>query len=174
MEKIKVYIEADPENVPKYAHETDAGMDVFANESVVIAPGETKLIKTGIKLAIPEGYECQVRPRSGLSLHTPLRICNAPGTIDAGYRDEIGVIMENTSSQMIVWGHKIKILEENSWNHFTLDEKKNRPGWYTINKGDKIAQLVFKKYERADLEIVPDVKAIGEDRGGGFGSTGHR
>jgi len=81
--------------MPAYAHPSDAGMDVYALEEITINPGETKLIPLGIKVAIPLGYELQVRPKSGRCLKTKLRVANAPGTIDAGYRDEVGVIIEN-------------------------------------------------------------------------------
>ena len=79
--------------LPDYAHPGDAGMDLRAAEDMTIAPGQTVAVPTGIKLAIPAGFEIQVRPRSGLSLHTPLRIPNSPGTIDAGFRDEVRVIL---------------------------------------------------------------------------------
>ena len=80
---------------PTYAHLTDSGMDIYALEDITIAPGETKLVTTGLKVAIPAGYEIQVRPKSGRCLKTKLRVANTPGTIDAGYRDEIGVIIDN-------------------------------------------------------------------------------
>lgn len=172
MQKLKVFIECDGGEIPAYAHETDAGLDICAIEDVILAPGETKLIKTGIKLAIPEGYECQVRPRSGLSLNTPLRIANAPGTIDAGYRGEVCVIMHNTSLPFEIWNNNLRVLDDIQSNHFLTSQKGNKQGWYEIKKGDKIAQLIFAKYERVEFEKVSDVKEIGEDRGGGFGSTG--
>ena len=83
--------------IPTYAHEGDAGMDLYAAEDVIIAPGKSVLVPTGLKMAIPVGYEVQIRPRSGISLKTTLRIPNAPGTIDSGYRDEVNVIMYNCS-----------------------------------------------------------------------------
>ena len=169
---IKVYIDSADGTCPEYAHATDAGMDVRAAEDVTIAPGETVLVHTGIRLAIPEGYECQVRSRSGLSLKTPLRVANAPGTIDSGYRDEVRVIMQNTSLPFEIWNNKVLILEDRPSNHFSVNEKGNKNGWYEIHKGDRIAQLVFAKYEKADFETVDDVKCIEGDRGGGFGSTG--
>jgi len=129
--------------IPTYAHPGDAGMDIRAIEDVELNPHETKIIHTGIAVALPVGYELQVRPRSGLSLKTPLRIPNAPGTIDSGYRDEIGVIMENTSNEA-----------------------------FKINKGDRIAQLVLAKYATADFVETEDVKTIGDNRDGGFGHTG--
>jgi dUTP pyrophosphatase len=81
--------------LPSYARPGDAGMDVCAAEDTVIMPGQTVVIPTGLKLAVPEGYEIQVRPRSGISLNTPLRLSNSPGTIDSGYRNELGIIMTN-------------------------------------------------------------------------------
>ena len=168
---LTVYIE-DAEMLPFYAHPTDAGMDVCAAEDIILAPGETKIIKTGLKMAIPEGYECQIRPRSGLSLKTPLRIANSPATIDAGYRDEIGVIMQNTSRDYEFREGVAFPLNNVPENYCFTSEKGNRNGWYLINKGDRIAQLVFVKVEHVEFEIVNDVHAIGEDRGGGFGSTG--
>ena len=84
--------------IPTYANMTDAGVDIYALEDIQILPGETKLIKTGLKVAVPAGYELQVRPKSGVSLRTKLRVANTPGTIDSGYRDEIGIIIENVEN----------------------------------------------------------------------------
>ena len=96
--KVKVYVEKcrDEAIIPVYAKEGDAGMDVCAAIGADIYPGQTIIIPTGLKLAIPTGYEIQVRPRSGLSYKTFLRIANSPGTIDSGYRDELGIIISNT------------------------------------------------------------------------------
>ena len=146
---------------PKYANPGDAGMDLYSTEDVLLAPGETKLIHTGLKFAIPVGYEVQIRPRSGLSLNTPLRIPNAPGTIDSGYRGEICIILENTSSEKYADAQVL----------FATD-KGNKKGPYQIKKGDRIAQMVFAKYETADLVMTESVDTIGIDRKGGFGSTG--
>lgn len=158
---------------PTYAHTTDAGMDIHANESITLAPGETKLIHTGIKVAIPEGYEIQVRPRSGLSLNTPLRVCNAPGTIDAGYRDEICIIMQNTSERFFTDGVGIvKVMPDLEKNHCGISSKGNKKGWYDINKGDRIAQIVLQEVPKIEWEEVSSVADIVGNRGGGFGSTG--
>lgn len=128
--------------IPKYAHKTDCGADVFAVEEVTLKPHTTEIIKTGIKIAIPGGYEVQVRPRSGLSLKSPLRIANAPGTIDSDYRGEVGIIMENTGNLS-----------------------------YTIEKGDKIAQLVIAPTPMMEFTEVSELDNT--ERGeGGFGSTG--
>ena len=161
MEKIKVAIEISKDEIlPIYATPTDAGMDIHAYESIYIKPQETKIIPTGIRVAIPEGYEIQVRPRSGLSYNTPLRIANSVGTIDAGFRGEIGIIMTNTSE-----------FKENN-DLYILKEKGNKKGTYLIRKGDRIAQLVLQKVPRIEWEVVKDVSKIGTNRDGGFGSTG--
>jgi len=130
--------------LPTYAKEGDAGMDIYSVEDVIIPAGETRIVPTGLKVAIPNGYEIQIRPRSGLSFKTPLRIPNAPGTIDAGYRDEVGIIITNT------------------------DQNSN----FTIEKGTRIAQMVLQKVPKINWEVTDSVENIGINRGGGFGSTG--
>ncbi len=162
---IDVYVEVIREDVklPFYANPYDAGMDVCAAEEAIIEPGQTVIIPTGLKFAIPEGYEIQVRPRSGISLKTPLRLANSPGTIDAGYRDELGIIMNNSS--IISSGI-------NTDKYLSLDSKWNQKGTYIIIKGERIAQLVLAEVPRMSLKVVDSVKNIGTDRGGGFGSSG--
>lgn len=150
---MKVYIERlrDDIELPEYKNIGDAGMDVRAAIDTIIYPGETKVVPVGLKVAIPIGYEIQVRPRSGLSYKTPLRIANSPGTIDSGYRDEVGIIITNTSPRI-----EESLLEDA----------------YLINKGDRIAQLVLKQVETIEWEEVNDITTVEGDRGGGFGSTG--
>lgn len=145
-ENVEVFVEICREGVqiPSYAREGDAGMDVRAAETVVIAPSKTVLIPTGLKVAIPDGFEIQVRPRSGLSLKTPLRVANTPGTIDAGYRDEVCIIMQNTSPDTAL----------------------------TVEKGERVAQFVLQRVPAIQFKQVESVKDIGNNRGGGFGSTG--
>ena len=162
---VEIFVEVCREHavLPRYANPGDAGMDVYAAEEITIMPSETVIVPTGLKLAIPEGYEIQVRPRSGLSFKTPLRIPNSPGTIDSGYRDELGIIMNNSSD----------IGSSNNSNApFSLDEKGNKKGAYIIRKGDRIAQIVLQVVPKMLLTRVASVKSIGADRGGGFGSTG--
>lgn len=163
---IDVYVEVirDGVTLPYYANPYDAGMDICAAEDTVIQPGETVIVPTGLKFAIPEGYEIQVRPRSGISLKTPLRLSNSPGTIDAGYRNELGILLTNTSPE------KGKPMDHPTY--FTLDSKGNLKGTYLIRKGERIAQLVLAEVPRMNLKQVSSVKEIGMDRGGGFGSTG--
>lgn len=131
--------------LPEYAKTGDAGMDIRSNETICVYPGETRIIKTGLYVAIPKGYELQVRPRSGMSAKTNIRIANAPGTIDSNYRGEIGIIVDNTGN----------------------DE-------YYINEGDRIAQLVLNKVPTISWYSVDSIEALGDtNRGaGGFGSTG--
>lgn len=153
---------------PAYAHETDSGMDVFALEDITLAPGEQKIIPIGIKVALPAGYELQVRPKSGVSAKTKLRVANAPGTIDAGYRDEIGVIIENVEPPI----RSIATDFAESPNDFIPVGAIEFGRSYTIGKGQKFAQLVLSEVPKAVLYEVESVGEIGEDRGGGFGSTG--
>lgn len=148
---------------PTYAHLTDSGMDVYALEDITIAPGETKLIPIGIKVAIPAGYELQVRPKSGRCLKTKLRIANTPGTIDAGYRDEIGVIVDNIEPFI-----KSADIDENG-RLYNVEFGSS----HTIGKGEKFAQLVLCEVPKAAFYQVESVGAIENDgRNGGFGSTG--
>lgn len=167
-----VYIESEDVNlIPSYAHDGDAGMDIRAAEDIEIVPGETKVVKTGIKLAMPKGIECDVRPRSGLSLKTPLRVANTPGTIDSGYRDVIGVIISNTSPKYDIVEENDEIKLKKNTDKYYIDEKGNKPGTYIIKKGDRIAQLVFFEYITPEF-IHRDVKEVEGDRGGGFGHSG--
>lgn len=131
--------------LPAYETLGAAGMDVRATESVPIYPQETKLLKTGLFVGIPQGYEIQVRPRSGLSLKTGLRVANAPGTIDSDYRGEICIIMTNTGDMTAF-----------------------------VSEGDRIAQLVLAPVLQVEWDEVSDVINLGStERGaGGFGSTG--
>ena len=153
---------------PAYAHVTDSGMDVFALEDITLAPGEQKIIPIGIKVAIPAGYELQVRPKSGISAKTKLRIANAPGTIDAGYRDEIGIIVENVEPP--IKDIQYDFTEDGSVNVNSISIIHGSS--YTIGEGQKIAQLVLAEVPKVTLLKVEKVSDIGENRGGGFGSTG--
>lgn len=130
--------------IPTYAHPTDCGADVAAVAETKIEAGETKIVPTGLAVAIPAGYEIQIRPRSGLSLKSSLRVANAPGTIDADYRGEVGIIMTNTGETA-----------------------------YVIDKGIKIAQMVIAPTPRIKWKEVESVEDLGStERGaGGFGST---
>ena len=141
--KIKV-INESKHNLPKYATEGSAGMDLYANleEKVVLKPLERKLIPTGLRIALPNGYEAQIRPRSGLALKHGISLANAVATIDADYRGLIGVILINLSNES-----------------------------FEVNDGDRIAQMVIAKHEIAEWEEVNSLEDT--ERGeGGFGHTG--
>lgn len=150
--------------IPQYAHIDDSGMDVYALDDYTIAPGETKLIPTGIKVALPPGYELQVRPKSGRALKTKLRVANTPGTVDAGYRDEIGVIIENVEPP-------IRAIHPRDNEPITIGDIEFGQS-YTIGKGEKFAQLILSEVPKATFFRVDSVEEIGENRKGGFGSTG--
>ena len=131
--------------IPTYAHDTDAGADVYAPDDVVIAPGARgQKVDTGFKMAMAPGWYMAVCPRSGLSYKTTMRIANTPGTIDCDYRDNVGILIDNLSDETIV-----------------------------INAGDRIAQFVLHPVHRFKGVVTDDVNQIGENRGGGFGSTGN-
>jgi dUTP pyrophosphatase len=164
MNQVEVYVEICRDGVflPGYVHSWDAGMDVLAAENTLVRAGDTVIVPSGLKFAIPEGYEIQVRPRSGISARTPLRVPNAPGTVDSGFRDELGILVTNTSEPGAYANEDI----------ITIDSPGNRRGHYLIRKGDRIAQLVLAEVPRMKLVVVTSVAEIGADRGGGFGSTG--
>ena len=132
------------EHVPEYAHPGDAGADLVASETVELGPGERATVATGSAIALPDGYVAFVVPRSGLAAKHGITVVNSPGTVDAGYRGEIRVILLNT----------------------------DRTASYTITAGDRIAQLVVLPVARA--RFVPVERLPGSHRGeGGFGSTGY-
>jgi len=157
---------ADDVKTPIYVHETDAGMDIYARDEITLAPGETKIIGTGIKVAIPKGYALLIQPRSGQSAKTKLRIANTPGLIDAGYRDEIGVIMENIEPPFKDIDYEFDEKGEIHIKSILHGEA------YTIAPGQRFAQMRLVQVPKAEFVKVESVGEIGEDRGGGFGSTG--
>lgn len=166
MYEVNVYIEKCRGGaiIPSYANQNDAGMDIVAIDYTVIRPGETVIIPTGLKFAVPVGYEIQVRPRSGITVNTPLRISNSPGTIDSGYRGELGIIMTNISEESYFDGDVL----------YEIKERGNKKGNYVIRIGDRIAQIVLNKVPTMKFKLVDCVENIGQNRGGGFGSTGVR
>ena len=148
MEKMRILVkrwEKDrPACLPQYMTENSAGMDLFAclKENMVLNPGERRLIPTGISVAIPEGFEGQVRPRSGLAIRNGIGLVNSPGTIDADYRGEIGVLLINLGKLP-----------------------------FTVRDGDRIAQMVVSRVFRAVWEEVDELPTT-ERQEGGFGHTG--
>jgi len=142
MIKVKIKKIKDNAITPKYAYQGDAGVDLHSTEEYILKPGERTLVSTGIKIAIPPGYEAQVRPKSGLALNHGISVVNTPGTIDAGYRGEVGILAINHGQEE-----------------------------YKIEAGKKVAQMIFKKVEQAEFEEVAELDNTTRDQGG-FGSTG--
>jgi dUTP pyrophosphatase len=159
--------------LPVYANPSDSGFDLVATEDVIIEPGETKLVPTGLAFELPEGFELQIRPRSGVTLKTKLRV--QLGTVDAGYRGEVGVIVDNIAcySDMFdiptVDGYYVIYGIDGGYHHATDDIDEG--GSYIIRKGDRIAQGVLAPVAHAQFE---EVSELGESQrgAGGFGSTG--
>jgi dUTP pyrophosphatase len=140
--KLRIKKEVEDIPTPAYAHEGDAGLDLYAAEETVLQPGERKLVSTGIRIALEKGFEAQVRPKSGLAVNQGITILNTPGTIDFQYRGLVKVILYNASQEA-----------------------------YKIEKGKKIAQMVVNKVESAQVEVVEELdETVRGD--GGFGSTG--
>lgn len=145
---MKIYVKHLRKNLssftPQYMTEGASGMDLFASleEEVTLNPGERRLIPTGIAVAIPEGFEGQVRPRSGLAIQKGIGLVNGPGTIDSDYRGEIGVLLINFGREP-----------------------------FTIRNGDRIAQMVISRVYRATMEVVDDLPETKRQEGG-FGHTG--
>ncbi|TFW49239.1 deoxyuridine 5'-triphosphate nucleotidohydrolase [Bacillus sp. 005/A4HT-01/001] len=165
---------------PTYAHSTDACFDLYAAADVIIEPGETALVPTGLAFEIPSGYEMQIRPRSGITLKTNLRV--QLGTVDSGYAGEVGVIVDNIAhrevsgldlnSQSIEYitssvPKVVDGLPVNEWDYY--GDYPNRT--YIVRKGDRLAQAVIKPVERATFTVVDALEET-ERGSGGFGSSG--
>lgn len=164
--------------VPAYATELAAGFDLVAVEDVTIAPGETALVPTGLAFEIPPGYEMQIRPRSGISLRTKLRVANSPGTGDADFRGEVKVIVDNIALPSFYINETYMTIGL-EFGRFPLkiDGKRDdsisdeQEYTYIIRKGDRIAQAVIAPIMRATFEVADELSE--SERGaGGFGSTG--
>ncbi len=144
MAKIRIKKIRDNAVTPHYEHDGDAGMDLYAVEDFTLRPGQRELIPTGFQVEVPKGYEMQIRPKSGLALKHGITVLNTPGTVDSCYRGEVGVIMLNASDRD-----------------------------YEVKVGEKVAQAVIAKVEKAVIEEVEDLTQT--QRGsGGFGSTGRK
>ena len=145
MSSVQVLItRLDPElPLPRYAKGGDAGADIVSRVDITLAPGERALVPTGIAIALPDGYVALVHPRSGLAIKHGVTMVNAPGTVDAGYRGELQIIL--------------------------INHDKSEP--VSFKRGDRIAQLVIQKVERAEFIEVQDLPGSGRGTGG-FGSTG--
>ncbi len=142
MKILKIKCINDKARLPEYAHPGDAGLDLYSVDNVEINPGNVALIKTGIIIELPEKTEAQIRPRSGLALKHKITVLNTPGTIDEGYRGEIGVIIINHGKEI-----------------------------FKVEEGMKIAQMVIKPVFRVNIEEVDTISDTKRGQGG-FGSTG--
>ena len=161
-------------DIPKYTHVGDAGIDIRAMEDYDINPGETVLVKTGIKAAIPQGYEFQVRPRSGLSLKTKMRVANSPGTVDSNYRGEIGIIIDNIEPPIKDITTEPILNEDGSIKEFKITSILYGAPCH-IQKGDRIAQLVLAEVPIAHFYKVDNIGIFDSERGEkGFGSSGEK
>jgi dUTP pyrophosphatase len=205
MNTADVFIRVEKEGqMPSYQSVNAAGCDLYATCDMALRPGETKVMPLNFVIAMGKEMEAQVRPRSGLSLKTDLRVPNSPGTIDSDYRNIVGVIIENTYNvsnlpcqiaqnpeimltlvkeykelSLLEYltskgvnskytSQKLSILDERIY----VDKLGNPYGTIYIKKGERIAQMVFAEYKRANFIPHPKPEDIGEDRGGGFGHTG--
>ena len=142
MYKLKIKKLSETAVIPEYAHPGDAGMDLFSSEELILKPGEYKVVKTGITIELPPSTEAQVRPRSGLAAKHGITVLNSPGTIDEGYRGEVGVILINHSNKD-----------------------------FHITTGMKIAQMIIATVVRAEIEEADHLTQTRRGDGG-FGSTG--
>ena len=140
--KVKIKLDTKYTELPQYETEGSAGMDLRANDNYYLYANDTKLIKTGLFLEIPKGYEAQIRPRSGLALDHSVTTLNSPGTVDSDYRGEVGIILHNHGMSP-----------------------------FFVNIGDRIAQMVFSPVQRIQWDIV-DTLTDTDRGVGGFGSTG--
>lgn len=132
--------------LPTRSHATDSGLDLYCLEDIVLWPGDRMLVKTGIAIELEPGFEAQVRSKSGLALKSGIMVLNSPGTVDCGYKNEIGVILFNTNK-----GSEV----------------------FKLSAGSKIAQLVIARVELPEVVEVDEIYPEGSDRDiGGFGSTG--
>ena len=155
--------------LPEYQHLGDAGADLYALEDYEIKPGETVIIPTGIKMAIPKGYGLLIQARSGMAAKTKLRVCNTPGLIDSNYVDEIKVIMENVESPIADFTYE-------------FDDETHRPvitsilhgKSYYIEKGQRFAQIRLVEVPTIVFNQVGKITEYAEDRGGGLGSSGDK
>lgn len=160
--------------IPQYATDGSAGFDLVAIEDVIIAPGETKLVRTGLAFEIPQGYEMQIRPRSGISLKTKLRVGNSPGTVDWDFRGEVCVIIDNIAQIFLADGVGPAL---KGFAHYIdgteLYSEKFVHDTYIIRRGDRIAQAIIAPVYHAVFAEVDELSET--ERGeGGFGSSGLR
>src|SRR5690625_4731932 len=158
---------SDEATIPTKAHHTDSGFDLYASEDVIIEPGETVIVPTGIAVELPKGFEAQARPRSGVTAKTKLRV--QLGTIDNGYKGEIGVIVDNIADDP--FGNTSRYLNFVDGSEIRQDDD-IPDGTYHIRKGDRIAQLVVQALPEVTAVEIEEFTEDSERGEGAFGSTG--
>lgn len=199
-ERTEVHLRIGPGGrQPLYATAGSAGCDLYLARDIVLRPGETKVLPLDLVMALADGVEAQIRPRSGLSLKTKLRLANSPGTIDSDYRHEVGVIIENSASLLGVldqlpgrpelWQQLKTDYRQTTYAAYSgltelpaalaelpvfLDGQGNPYGTIYLSAGERVAQMVLARFLQADFIPHDRPEAVGQDRGGGFGSTGRR
>ena len=168
----------DGGRLPEYSHHSDSGLDIYTSEDITIKPGETVIVPTGLYLSnFAEDHEIQIRPRSGISSKTNLSLVNSPGTIDQGYRGEIGIPIRNNDINFTkyfpdyVGGCVVNVGELDKELDGSSYINRDVPVTYFIPKGTRLVQMVFMKVVKANL--VETTVESESDRGqGGFGSSG--
>lgn len=166
--QVPIELTSEGAKIPTYANLGDGAVDLYAPCDFTIGPGETKIIPVDIKVALPYGYAFLIHPRSGLSAKTKLRVANSVGLVDSQYKGVIGVILENVEP-------RIKdIIYEFDDNHRPVIKAIDHGQSYTISKGDRFAQMRLVEVPQASFFQVESVDGIGDDRGGGFGSSGDK
>lgn len=163
---VPIELTDDSAIMPKYAHLGDGAVDLYCPEEVTINPGETKIIPVNIKTALPYGYAFLIHPRSGLSSKSKLRIANSIGLIDSQYKGVIGVIVENIEPKIADIGYEFNEKGEPIIKSILHGKS------YTIGKGERFAQMRLVEVPTVSFLQVDSVDGIGDDRGGGFGSSG--
>ena len=164
--QVPVELISEGAKIPQYANLGDGAVDLYAPEDFTIGPGETKIIPVDIKVALPYGYAFLIHPRSGLSAKTKLRIANSVGLVDSQYKGVIGVILENIEPRIKDISYEF---DDNGRPIITSIEHGQS---YTISKGERFAQMRLVEVPTINFFQVESVDGIGDDRGGGFGSSG--
>lgn len=155
--------------IPFKENKTDTGYDIFSNEDIYLKPGETTIIPSGVSMNIEDGYDAMVRPRSGVTSKSKLRV--AIGTIDNSYNEEVGIIIDNISNEKGIEVEGVRYLDIKNHELPNKEGLTQYPGTYKIKKGSKIAQITFHKVEEVETFIVEEFE--NKSNRGGFGSSGY-
>lgn len=180
MNTINIKLLSENATVPTRAYPTDSGLDLYAAEDVIIAPGESVIVKTDIAISLAPGYEATVRPRSGITSKTKLRV--PIGTIDQPYRGNIGVMVDNINQKAVEFrasNNGVRLVQQQSNYYKTIDGRgkidndvRIYEGTYLIRKGDKIAQMVIAPIVTPEVNVVSEFETETSRGANGFGSSG--